>query len=543
MNRVLVRQEREREKKKRSNVNTEERVFPNKDSNNNIGSNQLQVPMSKGKPNMNGYSSVPQGTVAHDTRSTQPNEEFELETLDYEYEFPPLHNNAELHGISEDEEMEEEKSGTSTMRMAFMNMANSILGAGIIGQPYAFRNSGLIGGILVMILLTILIDWTLRLMVKNSILSQTKSYQDTVNYCFGLLGKIILLIAISSFAYGGCMAFCVIIGDTIPHVLKAFIPNSVTSASGVSWLFQRNTIIILFTTCISFPLSLNRDISKLAKASAFALVGMFIIVVTTIIRGPFSTAEKGEMTIREWTFNSNIFQGISVISFALVCHHNTMFIYQSMKNPTLAKFSKLTHISCAVSMLFCMLMAINGLINFGDITKGNILNNFKSNDNWINVARFCFGLNMLTTFPLEIFVVRDVLREIILARKADLDGSTAGLELSTIQHFTITTFLVFSSMSVSLFTCNLGMILELIGATSASLMAYILPPLCYFKLSWDQVEYRLAMPKDKRKFIIYKAIPSIGCILFGFAVMFISSFMTIKNSVNNKSGEDHCNID
>lgn len=87
------------------------------------------------------------------------------------------------------------------------------------------------------------------------------------------------------------------------------------------------------------------------------------------------------------------------------------------------------------------------------------------------------------------------------------------------------------------------MILELIGATSASLMAYILPPLCYFKLSWDQVEYRLAMPKDKRKFIIYKAIPSIGCILFGFAVMFISSFMTIKNSVNNKSGEDHCNID
>ena len=62
--------------------------------------------------------------------------------------------------------MEEEKSGTSTMRMAFMNMANSILGAGIIGQPYAFRNSGLIGGILVMILLTILIDWTLRLMVK-----------------------------------------------------------------------------------------------------------------------------------------------------------------------------------------------------------------------------------------------------------------------------------------------------------------------------------------------------------------------------------------
>ncbi|RCK64816.1 Vacuolar amino acid transporter 2 [Candida viswanathii] len=497
--------------------------------------------MSKTKPSVNGYTSVPQAATLHDPAATHAPEEFELDTLDYEFEFPQRHADAEV--AEEDDEDEEEKSGTSTMRMAFMNMANSILGAGIIGQPYAFRNSGLIGGILVMILLTVLIDWTLRLMVKNSILSQTKSYQDTVNYCFGMPGKIILLLAISSFAYGGCMAFCVIIGDTIPHVLKAFIPSSITGAAGVNWLFQRSTIIVLFTTCISFPLSLNRDISKLAKASGFALAGMFIIVVTTIFRGPFSTAEKGEMSVREWTFNSNIFQGISVISFALVCHHNTMFIYQSMKNPSLAKFSKLTHISCAVSMLFCMLMAINGLVNFGDITKGNILNNFKSNDNWINVARFCFGLNMLTTFPLEIFVVRDVLKEIILARKANLDGSTAGLELSTVQHVAITTFLVFSSMSVSLFTCNLGMILELIGATSASLMAYILPPLCYYKLSWDQVEYRLAMPKDKRRFIIYKAIPSIGCILFGFAVMFISSFMTIRNSMHDKSGEDHCIID
>lgn len=502
----------------------------------------MSVP--KTKSSSNGYTSVPQGENQADNLSNsetftnnnqeRSTDEYELQTLnslDYEVE----------NGL--EEQQEEEQTGSSTMKMAFMNMANSILGAGIIGQPYAFRNSGLIGGILVMILLTVLIDWTLRLIIKNSILSQTKSYQDTVNYCFGVWGKIVLLVSIYSFAYGGCMAFCVIIGDTIPHVLKAFIPESITRSDGpLGWLFARNTIIVLFTTCISYPLSLNRDISKLAKASGFALVGMFIIVVLTIFRAPFvSPTIKGELTVKEWTVNANIFQGISVISFALVCHHNTMFIYQSMKNPSLAKFSKLTHISCLVSMIFCMIMAINGLINFGDTTKGNILNNFKSNDNWINIARFCFGLNMLTTFPLEIFVVRDVLKEIILAKKASVDGSTADLELSSKQHFFITSFLVFSSMSVALFTCNLGMILELVGATSASLMAYIIPPLCYLKLSWNQVDYKLAMPKEKKKFIIFKAIPSIACVLFGFAVMFISSFMTIKNT--SSDGGDHCVID
>ncbi|CAI5759783.1 unnamed protein product [Candida verbasci] len=421
----------------------------------------------------------------------QEAEEFELQTLnELDYEVT--------------EEVEE--TGNSNMKMAFMNMANSILGAGIIGQPYAFRNSGLIGGIIVMILLTILIDWTLRLIVKNSILSQTKSYQDTVNHCFGLSGKIVLLISICSFAYGGCMAFCVIIGDTIPHVLKVFIPETISNNKVIGWLFYRNTIIVLFTTCISYPLSLNRDISKLAKASGFALIGMLIIVVITIFRAPFVAKElRSPLTVQQWTVNIDIFQGISVISFALVCHHNTMFIYQSMKNATMSKFAKLTHISCFVSMVCCMIMGINGLVNFGDITKGNILNNFKSNDGWINLARFCFGLNMLTTFPLEIFVVRDVLKEIILVRKAT-GGSIADLELSSKQHFFITTILVFSSMSVSLFTCNLGLILELIGATSASLMAYIIPPLCYFKLSFN--ETNLTMPKDKKRFWIFKGIPN-----------------------------------
>lgn len=470
------------------------------------------------------YAAIPQeGAGTSDSRDATVL--IELQAFDYETaEQPPV-----------------EEEGKSSMKMAFMNMANSILGAGIIGQPFAFKNSGLIGGIVVMLFLTVLIDWTLRLIVINAQLSQARSYQDTVNYCFGRVGKIVLLFSISSFAYGGCMAFCVIIGDTIPHVLKSMLPKSITSADSViGWLFHRNVLIVLFTTCISYPLSLNRDISKLAKASGFALLGMVIIVVLTIFRGPFADASlKKPPTTLEWTVNYNIFQGISVISFALVCHHNTIFIYNSLKNATISKFSKLTHIACAISMVFCLLMAINGLINFGDNTKGNILNNFKSDDNWINVARFCFGLNMLTTFPLEIFVVRDVLKDIVLASKEDESGSTAHLELSSKQHFFITTFLVFTSMAVSLFTCNLGIILELIGATSASTMAYIIPPLCYLKLSWDQTDYKNLGPKDKRDFLIKKAIPSISCVIFGFAVMFISSFMSIRTSLKGNN-DGHC---
>ncbi|GEQ69058.1 hypothetical protein JCM33374_g2729 [Metschnikowia sp. JCM 33374] len=445
------------------------------------------------------------------------------------------------------------ENGTSSMRMAFMNMANSILGAGIIGQPLAMKNAGLVGGIVVMVGLAWLIDWTLRLIVINAHISQTKSYQDTANFCYGRTGRLVLLASISSFAYGGCMAFCIIIGDTIPHVLKSMLPSSITSTdtSVIGWLFERNVIIVVFTTCISYPLSLNRDISKLAKASGFALLGMAIIVVITVVRGPTVDASlKAPLSAQEWFVNKNLFQGISVISFALVCHHNTLFIYQSMKNASTKKFATLTHWACGVSMCFCLLMGVPGLLNFGHNIKGNILNNFRSDDAWINVARFCFGLNMLTTFPLEIFVVRDVLKDIVLAgtpspsshggTSTSTSISTAHLELSKKQHFIITTALVFSSMSVSLFTCNLGMILELIGATSASLMAYIIPPLCFLKLSWDNFDFKMSTRDEKVRFCLMKALPCILCTLFGVAVMIISSYMTIRDSFNNDGNDTHC---
>lgn len=463
------------------------------------------------------------------------------ETLDHDHI-----NDTNIH-FDDTFEIEEPDSsteeGTSSMRMAFMNMANSILGAGIIGQPFAMRNSGLLGGIIVMVLLTVLIDWTLRLIVINAKMSQTRSYQDTVHYCYGRIGKAVLLLTISSFAYGGCMAFCVIIGDTIPHVLKLFLPESAyVKGSFLGWLLSRNVIIILFTTCISYPLSLNKDISKLAKASGFALFGMAVIVIITLFRGPFADASlKANLTKSEWLINKNIFQGISVISFALVCHHNTLFIFNSMRNATVEKFSKLTHWACGISMCFCLLMGIPGLLTFGNNVKGNILNNFKANDPWINIARFCFGLNMLTTFPLEVFVVRDVLKDIVVSFSSnEFSQGTANIELSNKQHYIITTILVFSSMSVSLFTCNLGMILELIGATSASLMAYIIPPLCYLKLCWVDIDLSTASELEKKSFFLKKALPSVLCVLFGFSVMFISSFMTIQTSVASGGGDTHC---
>ncbi|KAF2002613.1 hypothetical protein P154DRAFT_544308 [Amniculicola lignicola CBS 123094] len=401
----------------------------------------------------------------------------------------------------------------SGMRSAFMNMANSIIGAGIIGQPYAFRNAGLITGTVLLIGLTITVDWTIRLIVINSKLSGTDSFQATVEHCFGKSGLVAISLAQWLFAFGGMVAFCVIVGDTIPRVMAAVFPSLVDMP--FLWLLtNRRAIIILLILGISYPLSLYRDIAKLAKASGLALISMIIIIITVITQcfrvPPESRGQlKGSIVIR-----SGIFEAIGVISFAFVCHHNSLLIYGSLRKPTIDRFTRVTHFSTGISLVACLVMALFGYLTFGDKTVGNVLNNFPDDNIMVNIARLCFGLNMLTTLPLEAFVCREVMNNYWFPDEPYHPN----------RHLIFTSSLVLSAMTLSLMTCDLGVVFELFGATSACALAYILPPLCYIKLS-------------KRSGKTYIAI---AVVIFGCAVMAISIFRTMVKMTSGEESQVQC---
>lgn len=170
-------------------------------------------------------------------------------------EFDDVHSWAEA-------ERARPKSGLSS---AFMNMANSIIGAGIIGQPYAFKQAGLLSGIILLVALTIVVDWTICMIVTNSKLAGADSFQGTVEKCFGKSGLIAISLAQWVFAFGGMVAFGVIVGDTIPHVLQAVIPG-LKDMPILGLMADRRAVIVVFILAVSFPLTLYRDIAKVCVA-------------------------------------------------------------------------------------------------------------------------------------------------------------------------------------------------------------------------------------------------------------------------------------
>ncbi|RHZ80647.1 hypothetical protein Glove_134g49 [Diversispora epigaea] len=438
--------------------------------------------------------------------------------------------------------------GGGTLFSSFLNMANSIIGAGIIGLPYAFKEAGIFMGILLLIGLTITVDWTIRLLVYNSKLSGRNTYQEIMNYCFGKSGYIAISLFQFVFAFGGMCAFCVIIGDTIPQVIASIFP-SISNMTFFYLFADRNFIIIICTTFISYPLALYRDISNLAKASGLALISMIVIVVGVSTEGPnVDSSLRGNK--ESFAFiRPEVFQAIAVISFAFVCHHNSLLIFDALHKPTLKRFAVVTHWSTGLSMVACMVMGLTGYLTFTDKTQGNILNNFPTDNTVINIARFCFGFNMFTTLPLESFVCREVINNYYFPNA----------QFTTIRHVLITTLLVGSAMGISLITSNLGVVLELTGGFSATALAYILPPLCFLKLTSGKCAMGISLITSNLGVVLeltggfsatalayilpplcflkltsgkwyeLKKIPAILCVSFGFCVMILSTILSIKS--------------
>ena len=74
------------------------------------------------------------------------------------------------------QEEDQDEEGASLLA-TIANYVNSIIGSGMIGIPFAVKEAGFGLGMILLVLVGILTDYSLRLMVMAGTLSGTSSYQ------------------------------------------------------------------------------------------------------------------------------------------------------------------------------------------------------------------------------------------------------------------------------------------------------------------------------------------------------------------------------
>ncbi|CAK9293598.1 unnamed protein product [Gordionus sp. m RMFG-2023] len=367
----------------------------------------------------------------------------------------------------ENEENHSSKKTKNNLVYVSFNFINSIVGSGIIGMPYAIKKSGIGLGIIFLLLVAFSSDYSLVLLVKGGQLAGTSNYQDLVLSSFGKIGFFILSIIQFIYPFIAIISYNVIIGDTIPKVLRrlAHVEND-------NILGNRYFIVFLASVLVTLPLSLSKDIGRLAKISLASLCCVLFLLIVIISRA-ITLSPSIPATKDAWIFaNNGIIESLGIMVFAFMCHHNSFLLYDSLDNPTQSRWNLVTHFSVFISALVTLMFGVIGYVIFTGYTEGDILENFCKDDDLINITRFIYTVTIMLTYPIECFVCREVIERVLFSYKT----------FSLQRHITITGLIVLFALLISYSTDCLGIVLEINGVITATPLAFILPAMCYIKL-------------------------------------------------------------
>jgi sodium-coupled neutral amino acid transporter 11 len=341
----------------------------------------------------------------------------------------------------------------------YFNFLNSIVGAGIIGLPFAMNEAGIYLGMIMLVVVAWLTDYCVRMLVDVGVRVGKTDYELLCEHAWGRPGFLLVSFSMFGFAYGAMLAYLVIIGDTVPVVLEEW--------TGSPFLGNRVFIIVLCATGICLPLSSLREIGKLANTSAVSIASVLLIVLIIVSRAPMA-AKQEEVGKRiddadetgSFAFaHRNMFQAFGGISFAFVCQHSSFLVRNSLKEPK--SWNKVTHAAITSATILCSALALMGYLMFRLCTRGNVLNNFYATDQWANTARLLLALTMFFTYPMEFFVARQCLHGMIFYEDRHMEYAT----ISCTRHYAITISTWLSTLLIALVLPQsaLGLILEYSG--------------------------------------------------------------------------------
>ena len=314
---------------------------------------------------------------------------------------------------------EEHKSG---ILGTSANLVVSIVGAGIVGVPYAMKQTGLLAGLLMTILSAAACDKSLRLLIETAKHIDVPSYETLFEACFEPRGFQTMCATMFIMSYGAMISYLMIIKDMLAGLI-GIDPDDEP---------MRRAVLVVSTLLVALPLSSQRDMADLAKTSRISVTCYLCIVSFVVICSPVKASVQAnggwnhtitETMIRPDTF----FVGFGVLTFAFVCQHSAFILAGSLERPTRARWARVTALSLMFSGTLAVLCGVFGYLGFLDHTDGNILVNFENVHHPLlqqanQVARAMLLTCMFFVYPMDAFVLRHVSMVLVFKGRAAHEG-------------------------------------------------------------------------------------------------------------------------
>lgn len=350
-------------------------------------------------------------------------------------------------------------------------LLNSMIGSGILNQPYVFNDSGILGAFVGFIVATIA-TWTgLLCLTAAGIEEDVWEYSGLAKVAFQGNGERVVDIAIIIMTFGSQLGYILVVGSTVSDLLS-------------TWGCQAEVCSEIYTTIISIalfvtPTCLFRHFGHLAYISVFSVAAIVAVLLLVIIGGPIkhSLAEHPDNDYK--IFNvTGMLASLGSIVFSLDCASSNFqaFVSTEPEAQTLSSWSAITRNAVFGGAIMCAIMGVVGYLSFGSSTQGMILDNFHSSG--YDVFKVLVTVHLILYIPSNFVIMRYSIVKLFSGQRSELLASSTHT-LLTVLLLTVCVGVVLALMSLGLSSgVAFSLILNITGGIGgmrcvASLLAII----------------------------------------------------------------------
>ncbi|CAG8484238.1 12582_t:CDS:2, partial [Ambispora gerdemannii] len=393
-----------------------------------------------------------------------------------------------------DQEIEEDIGdpvGTASYFSCVINLANTVLGTGMLAMPGAIASVGLILGSF-MIFFSALASG-LGLYFLSRAAAHTEGRQSS----FFAVSKLTyptaaiwfdLAIAIKCFGVG--VSYLIIVGDLMPQVILASAGEKLLIGS----IFLDRRFWITVFMIIVVPLAFLKRLDSLRYTSLIAIFAVFYLVFIVIYHylGPdFEAPPKEKVHLVK--LSRKFFTNLPIFVFAFTCHQNIFSIYNELVDNSQRKVSSVIIGAIGTSSIIYQLIGIIGYLTFGDDVLPNVISQYKANT-IVTIGRVAIVILVLFSYPLQAHPCRVSLDKTILSFSALRESNNVSTDNllneqrykaalpSNQRYIIITTAILFSSYLLAMLVSKLDLVLAFVGSTGSTTISFILPGIFYYKI-------------------------------------------------------------
>ncbi|POO03743.1 Amino acid transporter, transmembrane domain containing protein [Trema orientale] len=139
---------------------------------------------------------------------------------------------------------------------AVFNLSTTIVGAGIMALPAVVKQLGLIPGLVMIVLGSMLTESSIEMILRFTRASKANTYSGLVADAFGGAGRTLLQFCIVVNNLGMLVVYMIIIGDVLSGTWSGFVHHSGVMEEwfGQHWWTTRSSLLLLTTLLVLAPL-------------------------------------------------------------------------------------------------------------------------------------------------------------------------------------------------------------------------------------------------------------------------------------------------